>query len=44
MSREEAGYFLSIAHNIELALAELRGNGIDAVLLDINLPNGGLRG
>ena len=38
MTLEEAGHFLSIAHTIEVALAELRHNDIDAVLLDINLP------
>ena len=37
---EEAGHFQSTAHNIETALAELKHNNIDAVLLDINLPDG----
>ena len=37
---EEAGHFQSTAHNIETALAELKHNAIDAVLLDINLPDG----
>ena len=40
MTLEEAGHFPSIAHTIEVALAELRHNDIDAVLLDINLPDG----
>ena len=37
---EEAGHFQSTAHNIETALAELKHNTIDAVLLNINLPDG----
>ena len=40
MTLEEAGHFQSTAHNIETALAELKHNTIDAVLLDINLPDG----
>ena len=40
MTLEEAGHFQSAAHNIETALAELKHNTIDAVLLDINLPDG----
>ena len=40
MTLEEAGNFQSTAHNIETALAELKHNVIDAVLLDINLPDG----
>ena len=40
MTLEEAGYFQSTAHTIEAALAELKHNDIDAVLLDINLPDG----
>ena len=40
MTLEEAGHFPSIDHTIEVALAELRHNDIDAVLLDINLPDG----
>ena len=40
MTLEEAGHFQSTAHNIETALAELKHNAIDAVLLDINLPYG----
>ena len=39
MTLEEAGHFQSTAHNIETALAELKHNAIDAVLLDINLPD-----
>ena len=40
MTLEEAGHFQSTAHNIETALAELKHNAIDAVLLDINLTDG----
>ena len=40
MTLEEAGHFQSTAHNIETALAELKHNAIDVVLLDINLPDG----
>lgn len=40
MTLEEAGHFQSTAHNIETALAELKHNTVDAVLLDINLPDG----
>ena len=40
MTLEEAGYFQSTAQNIETALAELKHNAIDAVLLDINPPDG----
>jgi len=40
MTLEEAGHFQSTAHNIETALAELKLNAIDAVLLDLNLPDG----
>ena len=40
MTFEEAGHFLSIVHNIVVALADLRHNDIAAVLLDINLPDG----
>lgn len=39
MTLEEAGHFSTIAHTIEASLAELRHNRIDAVLLDINLPD-----
>ena len=37
---EEAGHFQLTAHNIETALAELKHNTIDAVLLNIDLPDG----
>ena len=40
MTLEEAGHFQSTAHNIETALAELKHNNVDAVLLDLNLPDG----
>lgn len=40
MTLSEAGHFHSKADNIESALAELKHNTIDAVLLDINLPDG----
>ena len=40
MTLEEAGHFQSTAHNIETALVELKLNAIDAVLLDLNLPDG----
>ena len=40
MTLEEAGHFQSTAHNIETALAELKHNTVDAVLLDTNLPDG----
>lgn len=40
MTFEEAGHFRSIAHTIVVALADLRHNDIEAVLLDINLPDG----
>ncbi len=40
MTIEEAGHFKSTAHTIEAALTELKHNDIDAVLLDINLPDG----
>lgn len=40
MTLEEAGHFQSTAHTIEAAMAELKHNEIDAVLLDINLPDG----
>ena len=39
MTLEEAGHSPSIAHTIAVALAELRHNDIDAVVLDINLPD-----
>ena len=37
---DEAGYFKTTANTIEAALFELRHNQIDAVLLDLNLPDG----
>lgn len=40
MTLDEAGHFHSKANNIEGALTELKHNTIDAVLLDINLPDG----
>ena len=40
MTLEEAGYFKTTADSIESALFELKHNQIDAVLLDLNLPNG----
>ena len=40
MTLDEAGHFHSIAHNIEAALTELKHINVDAVLLDINLPDG----
>ena len=40
MTLEEAGYFKTTANTIETALFELKHNQIDAVLLDLNLPDG----
>lgn len=40
MTLEEAGHVQTTAHNIETALAELKHNAIDVVLLDIDLPDG----
>ena len=40
MTLEEAGYFKTTANTIETALFELKHSQIDAVLLDINLPDG----
>ena len=40
MTLEEAGYFKTTANTIETALFVLKHNQIDAVLLDINLPDG----
>ena len=40
MTTEEAVYFNTSANTIETALFELKHNLIDAVLPDINLPNG----
>ena len=37
---EEAGNFKTTANTIETAFFELKHNQIDAVLLDINLPDG----
>ena len=37
---DEAGYFKTTADSIESALFELKHNQIDAVLLDLNLPDG----
>ena len=39
MTLEEAGYFKTTADSIESALFELKHNQIDAVLLDLNLPD-----
>ena len=40
MASQEAGYFKTTANTIETALFELIHNQIDAVLPDINLPDG----
>ena len=40
MTLEESGYFETTADSIESALFELKHNQIDAVLLDLNLPDG----
>ena len=40
MTSEEAGYFKTTANTIETALFELKHSQIDAVLLNINLPDG----
>ena len=40
MTLEEAGYFKTTADSIESPLFELKHNQIDAVLLDLNLPDG----
>ena len=40
MTSEEAGYFKTTANTIETALLGSKHNQIDAVLLDINLPDG----
>ena len=40
MTPKEAGYFKTTADSIESALFELKHNQIDAVLLDLNLPDG----
>ena len=40
MTLEEAGYFKTTADSIKSTLFELKYNQIDAVLLDLNLPDG----
>ena len=40
MTLEETGYFKTTADTIESALFELKHNQIDAVSLDLNLPDG----
>ena len=40
MTLEQTGYSKTSADNIESALFELKHNQIDAVLLDLNLPDG----
>ena len=40
MTLEEAGHFKTIANTIDTALSELKHNRIDAILLDLNLPDG----
>jgi len=40
MTLEEAGHFKTTANTIETALFELKHNRIDAILLDLNLPDG----
>ena len=40
MILEEAGHFKTTANTIETALSELKHNRIDAILLDLNLPDG----
>jgi two-component system cell cycle response regulator CtrA len=40
MTLEEAGHFKTTANTIETALSELKHNRIDAILLDLNLPDG----
>ena len=40
MTLEEAGYFKTTANTIETVLFELKHSQIDAVLLNINLPDG----
>ena len=40
MTLEVAGYFKTTVDTIETALFELKHNQIDAVLLDLNLPDG----
>ena len=40
MTLEEAGHFKTTANTIETVLSELKHNRIDAILLDLNLPDG----
>ena len=40
MTLEKAGHFKTTANTIETALSELKHNRIDAILLDLNLPDG----
>ena len=40
MTLEEAGHFKTAANTIEIALSELKHNRIEAILLDLNLPDG----
>ncbi|MDB3895871.1 response regulator transcription factor [Alphaproteobacteria bacterium] len=40
MILEEAGHFKTTANTIETALSELKRNRIDAILFDLNLPDG----
>ena len=40
MASEEAGHFKTTANTIETALSEFLYNRIDAILLDLNLPDG----
>ena len=40
MTLEEAGHFKTTANTIETALLELKHSRIDAILLDLNLPDG----
>jgi len=40
MTLEEAGHFTTTANTIETALSELKHNRAEAILLDLNLPDG----
>ena len=40
MTLEKAGHFKTTSNTIETALSELKHNRIDAILLDLNLPDG----
>ena len=40
MTLEEAGHFKTTANTIEMALFELKHNRIDAILLNLDLPDG----